>query len=94
MVEVLVASAIILIVFVIASTSLNNIFFVSIKNSDTEFQTRVKEIHYLSLHNQLVIPYYEDTPLWDITIEKKDQQLKIRALNKKNNTSTTVIWND
>ena len=55
--ENLVASIIVLIVFSIAGTSVNQIFESNVNQRDFKFDNRVKEMEYLIINNQLQTPY-------------------------------------
>lgn len=86
--ETLVASAIILVVFIVGSLSVNNIFLSSIKKDTREFDARVNELEYMTLHQSISIPYYEDTDAWDMAIENSGDAIQLTALNKNNKQET------
>ncbi|GAB5400859.1 MAG: hypothetical protein Aureis2KO_24440 [Aureisphaera sp.] len=87
-VEILVASAIIVIVFTISSLSLNNVFKGVVKGNDAEFQNRMKELTYLAKHQKISIPFYEDTEQWDIAIEKTGTAIMMEAVHKASEKGT------
>lgn len=91
MVEVLVASAIILIVFVIGSLSLNNVFVSGIKGNDSLMKSRINELLYLTQHRKITLPYYEETETYDISIEKKGENIVIESLHKPTNKKTSQV---
>lgn len=84
LVETMVASVIIIIVFLIASLSINNIFRGTINSDDTALRNRINELTYFVNNEKVKIPFYEDTPLWDIVAEKREEETVIEILNKKN----------
>lgn len=86
LVETLVATAIILVVFTIGSLSLNNIFQSIIKNNDGPFQARVNELIYLAENDKIAIPYYEETQQWEISIENVEAQVELKGLYKPKQT--------
>tara|TARA_R110002074_G_scaffold216724_1_gene386796 strand:- start:50175 stop:50498 length:324 start_codon:yes stop_codon:yes gene_type:complete len=86
LVETIVATAIILVVFTLASLSLNNIFQSVVKSNDGSFLNRVKELSYLAKNNSLELPFYEETSQWDIVIEKRDQKLILECIYKPKGT--------
>ena len=88
LIETLVASAIILIVFVFAMLSLNSIFFNSIKKDDSRLTNRLKELEYFSIHGKISLPFYEESDLWDISIQESDRGATFNVLNK---TSTQQL---
>ena len=77
-------SVIIVIVFLIASLSLNNIFRGTLNSDDAALRNRINELTYFVNYDKVKIPFYEDTPLWDIAIETKEGENVIEILNKKN----------
>ncbi|PHS65762.1 MAG: hypothetical protein COB12_06735 [Flavobacterium sp.] len=85
LVETLVASVIILVVFLIASMSLNNVFKTTIKENDSALKSRIKELHYLNRNHQIIIPFYEETDLWEIKIEKQQGATLLFSESKLNN---------
>jgi len=72
LVETLTASVLIIIVFMIASLSFNNIFTNHIKRDHSSIANRIKELEYQILHNKLIIPYTEDFGNWEIEIITKN----------------------
>ncbi|MDC8005215.1 hypothetical protein POV27_14230 [Aureisphaera galaxeae] len=87
-VEILAASAIIVTVFTIASLSLNNVFKGVVKGNDSEFQNRLKELTYLTKHQKIAVPYYEDNEQWDIAIEKQEGVFILEAVHKPSKKET------
>lgn len=95
LVETMVASVIIVIVFVVASLSVNNIFRGTINSDDFALRNRVNELTYFVQNNKLKIPFYEETALWDIAIEKQEEEIVMEISNKKNGREETrkiEIW--
>lgn len=84
LVETMVASVIIVIVFLIASLSLNNIFRGTINSDDSALKNRINELTYFFNNEKTKIPFFEDTPLWDIAIETQNGENVMEVLNKKN----------
>ena len=82
MVETMVSSVIIVIVFMIASMSLNNIFGNVVKNNDLALRNRVKEVTYLAQNSALQIPFYEDTEAWELVVDRKNDGLWLQVFNK------------
>ncbi|WP_103069714.1 hypothetical protein [Aquimarina sediminis] len=68
LIEVLTASVLIIIVFMIASLSFNNIFNNQIKQDHSAIENRVKELEYLFIHQKVKLPYAEDFDGWEIVI--------------------------
>src|SRR5690606_8321693 len=90
LVETMVASVIIVIVFLIASLSLNNIFRGTINSDDAALRNRINELTYFVNNEKIKIPFYEDTPLWDIVVEKREEKTVMEILNKKNGKEVRI----
>lgn len=81
LVEVLTASVLIVIVFMIASLSFNNIFGNQIRNDHSTIHNKIKEIEYLLWHNQISMPYSDDFGNWELNIFKENGVLMLSAEN-------------
>lgn len=73
LIETLVASVIIIVIFAIASLSINNIFSNTVKSNTDGVQNQMNTIEYLFLNNQLTIPYRENYKNWKIQLTKTTQ---------------------
>jgi len=73
LIESLVASVIIIIIFTIASLTLNNVFQSSIKNNVDRVQNRINTLEYLYLNDRITYPYHEDFEDWEIQLIKSKQ---------------------
>lgn len=93
LIETLVASAIIVIIFLIASISINNVFNSTVKSNDFELNNRVKEIKYLAKHNKLSLPFVDDTPKWEIYLEHSGDFATMFVKNKMNGAEKEVQVN-
>lgn len=71
--ETLVATSIILIVFVVASLVLNNTFRTIATKDTFSVQNRLETLQYLLLHEKLIVPYYEDFKEYEISIERTSE---------------------
>lgn len=60
LVEVLVASVLIVIVFTISSLTINNLFKRAVSNATTAVESRLNELEYLYFNQKLKLPYFED----------------------------------
>jgi hypothetical protein len=93
LVEVIVASVLIVIMFMIASLVLNNLVLNTFSKNSHPIENRLNELEY-ELENDLIkFPYKENYKGWDIAIriEKKDSKmdLLILATNEKNTKEIT-----
>lgn len=80
--ETLVASTLIMIVFVIGSMSMNQIFQSVVTTQTSPMENRVSELQYLVHHHQLNLPHFEETDQWEIEIIKNGKQLKLSSTHK------------
>jgi len=69
--ETLVATAIILAVFIISSLVLNNTFRTVVGNTDFSTQNKLNFLQYLQENDQLKLPYYEETDAVSISVERE-----------------------
>lgn len=70
LVEVIIASIIISIVFVIASMTLNNVFASTIKNDTNQVENYLHKLEYQYKNKQISIPLNTEYKNWEITITK------------------------
>jgi len=78
LIETLTASVLIIIVFMIASLSFNNIFTNHIKRDQSAINNRTKELEYLLIHEQIQLPYTDDFGAWEIEITADTDKATIR----------------
>ena len=84
LIEILVATAIIVIVFVVASLILNNLILNSYSQKTHIIEYRLNELEYDLLHKKIKLPYNENYEKWDVTIQSdngKNHQINITAIN-------------
>jgi len=90
--ETLVATVLIIVVFMIASMTLNNLFANSIKNSTSDIDAYLNELEYLYHNEKLVLPYHDAFAAWNISIVAiKDTQNNTVLMNATHkNTKKTI----
>ncbi|RLD85012.1 MAG: hypothetical protein DRJ07_03975 [Bacteroidetes bacterium] len=91
-IETLVASVIIIIIFTIASLTLNNISKGLVKKDTSIIDNRFTKLIYLHRNNKIEIPHQEDFYDWEINIEKETiDRIPILSIKANNiNTNRTV----
>ncbi len=93
-VETLIASIIIIIIFSIASMTLNNIFKSNFNSDTTAIETHLTKLQYLQKNNKLVFPYYENYQGWSINIieinENHRKKISIEALRDNKQLIKTI----
>ncbi len=79
--EVLVATTLILLVFGVATATINNILNSITKTNVQAIETELNELQYLYLNNKIQVPYYTENDEW-----------KIEILKDSENTSNFIIF--
>jgi len=87
LIEVLVASVLIVVVFSMASLALNTVFRSVVKNSNAEIiTTRMNELAYLYQHQKIRMNYQETYNDWNISLSKQRDNnqsvIRIEAVEK------------
>ena len=72
--ETLVATSIILIVFVVASLILMNTFKSVVQRDTISVQNRLEVLQYLNAHQKITLPYDETFEAYEITIETVEEE--------------------
>lgn len=93
LVETLVATALIVIVFVIASLTINNVLLNDFNNNTNSIENRLYELEYALQNNTIDLPYSEEFENWNITVEKNDEypQTKIIEFKAENTIRQHLI---
>jgi hypothetical protein len=97
LIEVLVASVLIIIVFTIASLTLNNVFKSTIKSNTHSIDTHLNKLLYLYQYDKISIKHQEDFKDWSVTfsqqVENNVKFIVIEAIqtNTKKTISKRVI---
>lgn len=91
LIETLTASVIIVIVFMVASLSFNNVFLNTIRSNSVALNSRLDEIKYLAENENLALPFYEEEQYWIITGEKKQKGVYFEISNLRNNRNFELI---
>lgn len=84
LIETLTASVIIIIVFMIASFSFNNVLINSLRSDDFLLQNRLMELKYFGVKNKIQFPLYEEENYWIISAEKGEKLILLNIENKRN----------
>ncbi len=72
-VETLVATIIIVLIFSIASLTLNNLFKAEIGKDTSAIENRLDKLIYLKQNGKIVFPYREEFNDWTIKIHREDK---------------------
>lgn len=79
--ETLVATVLIVVIFMVSSMVLNNLLSGNIRQNTEIAQERLHVLEYQYKNNGLTIPYYEDFESWEISI----------SINEKNGWSVVTL---
>ena len=89
--ETLVATVLIIVIFLISSMVMNSIFSNSLKQKHTDVSTRLHELQYKFQNGAIMLPYFEEFNSWEISVlsERKDKSNVIifRGIDKITNNS-------
>lgn len=95
--ETLVASVLLVIIFMITSMILNNLFSNTIKANTRTIESHINELYYLYNNQRLKVPYYDEFKTWDITISSYQENNSkiilfeaVNTLNKQNYTKQII----
>lgn len=87
LVETLVGMAIILIIFVMATMSLNRVFGYVMKNNTRGIDNYIYKLRYLHEHHRIIPPYQEDYGDWEVEMQEEyigdRRHIQIKMRNKK-----------
>ena len=96
--ETMVATVLIVLIFMLASFILNNLFSSTIKNSTHDIQNHLNELQYLQQNNQIQLPYTETFKDWEIVIDRfkehNDIKVEFEAINSNTNKTISQIINE
>lgn len=70
LIETLVASVLIVVIFMMASMILNNIFLNAVRNDSKAIESHITELEYLYKNEKLILPIYDTFQSWDVSVEK------------------------
>ena len=88
--ESIIATVIVMVVFVSATLIINTIFKSIIKNNNDALTNRIEAVVYFSKHKKIAVPFYEETAFWEISITPQESRLLMKATNKKNEKQKTI----
>jgi len=87
--ETLVATVLIVVVFMMSSMILNNLFSSALTSRTHSIEAHLSELHYLYLNDELEMPHVEEFDNWQITAEvfkqNKHAYISFEAVNKLSN---------
>ncbi|WP_437368400.1 hypothetical protein [Maribacter litoralis] len=88
--ETLVATVLIVVIFMISSMVLNNIIATNIKQNTDKVEERMNVLEYQYLHKVLELPYYEEYESWEISIVTDEKRTGEYAVMTAEQTKTEM----
>ncbi len=88
--ETLVATVIIVLIFMISSFLLNSLFNNTVRQDTNKIQAYLTELVYLSEHQQIRIPYDDEYEDWIISVERDAKKLVFEATHKAHKKIITI----
>jgi ABC-type dipeptide/oligopeptide/nickel transport system permease component len=89
--ETLVATVLIVIVFMVSSLILNNMLSGNIQQNTELAEERLHALEYQYKNKGIKLPYYEDFESWEISITKQQLGNKMLVLMEAENPTTNKI---
>ncbi len=87
--ETLVATVILIVIFVIASLILNNIFGANLQGDKGKINNKLNELEYFYRYDKIELPYEESFNGWEVYInsykENNQQLVRFEVINKETN---------
>lgn len=82
--ETLVATALILVIFLVSGLIINNLAKNTIQNNHQSIENELKRLGYFSKHGKINLPYTSDYHNWNVEVRKntKTGQIEIDAWQK------------
>lgn len=95
--ETLVATVLIVIIFMLTSMILNNVFYNSVKNNTRDVEVYLKELQYLYKNKKLALPYHTYYNQWEIHIdllkENRMEYMEVEATRDEKTITSTIRAN-
>lgn len=88
LVEVLVASVLIILIFTIASLSLNNVFKSTIKGNTDGIKNELNKLQYLYNHQKIAANYATNFGDWEVAFIKQNGEIRTIVLLQATNSKT------
>lgn len=85
--ETLIATVLIMAIFVVSSLILNNLFASTVKHNKRAITAKLNEVEYLYINEQIKLPFQDDYEDWiiTVTIQTNSKTVKIKAVNDVSN---------
>lgn len=92
--ETLVATVLIVVIFMISSMVLNNLLQGNIRQNTELAQERLNALEYQYKNQGLTLPYYEDFESWEISVSAESTNgFSLITLEAENTSTTKIVTN-
>lgn len=95
--ETLVATVLIVVVFMMASMTLNTLFVTSVEQNDGPIRQELLFLQYRYAHGKLSLPHYDEQEYWEVKVEQQTwydrKQVIFSAINTRNDKEITYSLN-
>ena len=96
--ETLVATVLIVVIFMVASMTLNNLFGSSIRNNTQEIRYHMAQLRYLHENGKLTLPYHAEEGDWAIEVARTEwrgkREIVFMAQNEMTNKELVYTLSD
>lgn len=80
--ETMVATVLIVVIFMFSSLILNSLFAAQVKHNLQPIKSHLHQLEYQYVNQKINLPYYEEWRTWEITIDVSENAVQIEAVEK------------
>ena len=88
--ETMVATVLIVVIFMFSSLILNSLFSAQVKGNLQPIKSHLDQLEYQYVNQKINLPYYEEWKTWDITISASQNIVQIEAVEKQDSGSRII----
>nr|WP_299067290.1 hypothetical protein [uncultured Allomuricauda sp.] len=88
--ETMVATVLIVVIFMFSSLILNSLFSAQVKGNLQPIKSHLNQLEYQYVNQKINLPYYEEWKTWDITISIAKNMVQIEAVEKEASNSRSI----
>lgn len=88
--ETMVATVLIVVIFMFSSLILNSLFSAQVKGNLQPIKSHLDQLEYQYVNQKINLPYYEEWKTWDITISVAKNMVQIEAVEKEASSSRSI----
>lgn len=88
--ETMVATVLIVVIFMFSSLILNSLFSAQVKGDLQPIKSHLDQLEYQYVNQKINLPYYEEWKTWDITISVAQNMVQIEAIEREASSSRSI----